>query len=95
LVGSPTIGLRSPPLVEPSANGIAIAIESYLLIGKTFCIRIEVNVIIVRRKENALALTGIHEIEEILKCAELGIGRIDIGEAVIVAPSLPIMPDDD
>jgi hypothetical protein len=87
--------LRSPPLVEPSGNGIAIGVESYPLICKALRIGIEVNVIIVGSEENALALTGVHEIEEILKGAELGIGRIDIGKAVIVAPSLPIMPNYD
>jgi len=70
-IGTPAIGLSLSPLIEPSANGIAIRHEANVAIRVTFGVWVEVNVVVVGRKQNAVAVADFNHLDKIFKSAEL------------------------
>src|ERR1017187_1565201 len=84
------VGLRLAAVVKPSLERRAVLAEYDCVVAEAFEIGIEIDVVIVRREQRAVALARGHQLAELWQRAVLRIGRVDIGQAVIVAPTLPV-----
>ena len=88
----PAVALRVAASVEPRLLRRAVGIEDDVPIGIAVGIGIEINVVVVRREEDAVALAGVRHREEVGQAAAR---REDVRQAVVIAPSLPGVLDED
>ena len=88
----PAVTLRFTPFIVPCALRRSVRIEDDVVVAEAFRVRIEINIIVMRRENDAVLLTGIRQLLERFQAAHR---RIDFRQAVVVAPPLPDMLHED
>ena len=79
-------------MVEPRLLRRAVGIEDDVPIGIALGVGIEINIVVVRCEEDAVALAGRGHGEEVGQAA---VRREDVRQAVVIAPALPVVLDED
>ena len=91
VVRPPTIALRPAIVVQPRLDRLAVFHEGDVVIAVAGRVGIEIDVVIVQAPRDVLGPADLADLEHILDGPHRRVRRVDIRQAVIVAPPLPDM----
>ena len=88
----PAVGLRVAAGIEPRLLRRAVQVEDDEVVGVVVAVGIDVRVVVVRTEQHPVPAAGVAHVAEGLRVAA---GRPDLGQAVVVAPGLPVVLHED
>ena len=91
VVRTELVGLRITAAVDPGESWFPVGVEVDMLVGIVIGIWIEVNVIVVEAPWNVLFSAEFLKREDVFHRTEGFVGRPDVGKAIVIAPTLPVM----
>ena len=88
-IGARMVRLSVGAAIHEGGLRLAIGRERHVVIAEVLRVRVEINIVVVRREQRAGVLAGRNQIAELLFCSPLGARRINVRQAVIVSKVLP------